>query len=297
MKKLIFLLSSIAIIAVLTISCEKASVDDAVNTDLTTNVTTNLKGAKWPAVKAKGLDLLWNLDAPDGYLYTMDTSNGALWGWTDNSTAYGNISAPIAYYLYKASLKEPGIAGFEAMYSRTSSDLNAFNSADLGVILYAHRATNDSKFLDLANDMAANWIAKYPSDGFPFRPVDTYWGYDAVNWMRCVYYIQHTGGVDKSLVEWADESVIAYNSDLGDYIDDDYHAVFTNVVKNVYRFGTFRAISLDDVLALGDNQVNAYARIGRTTKKELYPLMIDALMIDNGEVSEVAAELVYALKK
>lgn len=297
MKKFFYLLSSIAIIALITISCEKASIDDSVTADLSTDEIIGTKAPIWQEIRDRGIELLWTLNSPDGYLYTTDVNNGALWGWTDNSTAYGNITAPIAYYLYKANLKEPGLAGFDAMYVRTSTDLNAFNSADLGVLLYAYRVTNDSKFLDLANDMATNWITKYPSNGFPFRPVDDYWGYDAMNWMRCVYYIKHTLGLNQSLVDWADESIIAYETDFGAYTSDNYHAVFTNVISTVYRYGAFTPMSLEDVTALEDNQIYAYAKIGKTTKKQFYPLMTDALLIDNGGVSEIAAELIFALSR
>ena len=296
MKKLSYLLSGIAMIALLSISCQKESIDE-LNNELSTEILKAEKITNWSEIKAKGLELLWDLDAEEGYLYTKDTSNGALWGWTNNSTAYGNITAPIAYYLYKANLKEAGLAGFDAMYAKTSTNLNAFNSADLGVILYAYRATADSKFLDLANNMTANWIAKYPADGFPFRAYDTYWGYDAMNWMRSVYYIKHTTGLDQSLMDWADESILAYDAAYGMYAEDNYHAVYTNVISSVYRYGTFTPVSLEDVIALDDSQIYAYARIGKTTKKELYPEMADALLIENGIVSEIAAELVFALSR
>lgn len=285
MKKVYLLL---VLISLIFIGCQD-------NSDISESITASKAQVK-PDIKAKGLDLLWNLDYPQGYLHTKDVSTGAIWGWTNNSAAYGNITAPIAYYLYKSSLKEPAIAGFEAMYARTSSDMNNFNSADLGVLLYAYRVTEDSKYLDLVNNMASNWIVKYTSDGSKIR--NGLEGYDSMNWIRNAYYIKKTSGVDQSLLDWADESIITYETAQVNYTDP-YNIVFTNVINRVYRYGTFKYLSLEDVIAAAhdDPQVLAYARIGDSTKKELYPQMEDALFNDNGEVSEVAAELIFALSK
>lgn len=248
------------------------------------------------SIRAQGMDLLWNLDCEYGYLNTTDVNTGKLWGWTDNSAAYANISAPIAYYLYKANLKEPALAGFEAMYIRTSNDRNSFSSADIGVFLYAYRVTEDSKYLDLVNDMASNWISKYPSDGFPFRGNDTYWGYDSMNWMRSAYYIKKTDGIDQSLIDWANASITAYESGQQNYKDDTTHIVFMNVSANNYKIGAFTTLN-DPITEIDtdDYQVMAYAKIGKTIKKDFDVAMETELFENNGGYSEVAAELVYAL--
>ncbi|NOR27290.1 MAG: hypothetical protein GQ540_02050 [Lutibacter sp.] len=299
MKKFYYLLSSIAVITMITVSCEKSSFDEETIKSIE---SLSEKAQVKPDIRAKGLELFWDLEAVDGYLFTDDISQGKLWGWTDNTVAYGNISAPIAYYLYKSGLKEPALAGFEAMYARTSSDFNNpsnFNSADLGVLLYAYRVTEDTKFLTLVNNMASTWTTKYPSTtGLPFlRGEYGIWGYDGLNLARNIYYIFHTSGVDSSLVAWAKEAKDEYEIQQMTY-DADYDIVFENVSANIYKVGVFNPLATENIKDMAaDAQVLAYAKIGRTTKKNFYDEMLENLFELNGEVSEQAAEIIFALSR
>jgi len=310
MKKTFLFLSSLLVVAFLTVSCETDTIDDTIQSaNRTTNVDPDLnENAGNPSFSVfattkqeltnQGIDLFWDLNNPDGYLHTNDVNSGALWGWTDNSASYGNISAPISYYLYKSDLEDPSVAGFDAMHARTSADVtnpDNFSTADMGVFLFAYQATGDPKYLQIANDMAATWISKYASNGFPFRGVDTYWGYDSVNWMRSAYYILQTNGVDQSLIDWANESITAYETDQVNYTNDPYHATYMNVNSTVYQAGIFTTINAADIEALDSGQIYAYSKIGGTTGDEYDQVMAEKLYDDLGGVSEVAAELIYSL--
>ena len=148
-------------VALFTVSCEKDSLDDVMTTaEQTKNIKSSETESNDPTFDANSYfskqslrsisnDLLWDVNYEKGYLHTIDVSSGALWGWTDNTASYGNITAPIAYYLSKSDMPEAALAGFEAMYARTSVDVtdpSNFNTADLGIFIYAYNVTNDPKY-------------------------------------------------------------------------------------------------------------------------------------------------------
>ena len=231
----------------------------------------------------------------DGYLYSDTATGNGVYEWTRNdSKGYKNITAPIARFLAEAGYLDAAKIGFEEMYARTNvdpTDPANFSSSDLGAFLAAYEATEEVKYLDIAQAMFEAVQSKYDVNNGGAR--EAYWGYDTYNLMYGAVqaYTFELDGADtylQTMTEW-------YNAQFATYNADSYHALFTNRIYE--EFGIGERIDSHEYTAedLG-YQATAYALMGKSIdKEEAVDYLLDHIN-DAGNVSLEVAEGIDALR-
>jgi len=244
----------------------------------------------------------------------MDTANAAgflakdipdgsgIYKWTRaDANAYNNITAPIAHFLHVAGAVEAANLGFEEMWIRTNqdpTDFANFNSADLGVILYAYEVTGDLKYLTLAQAMWPSVQAKYAfSASFPREILPNYpglWGYDAYNYLFNLFMADKYQ-LENADIVWADQVAIYEGELAGRIATDAQVAIFTNLIFDQMGVG-----SRDDsnTFVPGtdiDLQYTAYALMSNSVAPNAALEYLLAHVDDVDNVSEAVAEALAAM--
>lgn len=212
-----------------------------------------------------------------------DIDGNGMYGWTDNSNSFTNISAPIAISIFNHD-KEESLRLFEDMVVSAHAE-NKLSSWDIYGFLFAYEKTGEPKYIAAANEIHTRYMDEYDVNSTR----DEYFGFDSYGRMMMVKYInKYANELPSSLVVYASALETYYESRIADFTDANDNG-YINTIYVLTGSGEPREVTLT-----GSLQQTCYAYLG-SKDNTLLEFIKESIDNNSADVSEVAAEVLLTL--
>ncbi len=208
-----------------------------------------------------------------------DIDGNGMYGWSDNTSSFTNISAPIAISIYNHNPVE-SIRLFDDMVLSAHAE-NTLSSWDIYGFLFAYEKTGEPKYIAAANEIHLRYMAKYDANSAR----DQYFGFDNYGRMQMVKYInKYANELPSSLVVYASAVQTNYENRLAEFTDNINNG-YINTIYVLTGIGEPREVVLS-----GSLQQTCYAYLG-TKDKALLDFIKESVDVNSASVSQIAAEV------
>jgi len=206
-----------------------------------------------------------------------------MYGWTDNSASYTNISSPIAISIYKHN-QEEALRLFDDMVVSAHIE-NTLSSWDIYGFLFAYEKTGEPKYIAAANEIHQRYMDKYATNSIR----DQYFGFDSYGRMMMNKYVnKYANELPSSLIVYSNSVETYYESRIVDFTDDVSNG-YINTIFTLTGSGESRSVNLTD-----DLQQTCYAYLG-SKSGVLLDFIKESIELNTAGTSEVSAEVLLAL--